>query len=265
MSNISTKKRKGEPQREMEEEGSSSVFFDLEVLNCPICFDPLAPPIYQCLVGHFTCSSCYKKLPAMKKCHHCSRISSIYHRCYGIEKVIESIQIPCSNTEYGCTVKTSYHQKEDHKGECPHAPCFCPETGCNIAGSTEMLMDHFTTEHHWPFTEFKYGRLFHAKIQDGVRVLSCEDGRLFLLNVSPEQSGSGISVYCVQPHDVEPKFRCDLQLNLRKERSGHSQTSDFLVPSTNLSDGIPRNHFQCIVPKSYLEKDSKIRLTVNKA
>jgi hypothetical protein len=52
MSNSNAKKRKGEPQPEVEEAGSSrvtngAVMFDLELVECPVCFEPLAPPTFQ--------------------------------------------------------------------------------------------------------------------------------------------------------------------------------------------------------------------------
>ncbi|KAL6626640.1 hypothetical protein ACP70R_030366 [Stipagrostis hirtigluma subsp. patula] len=199
MSNSKSKRRRGEPEQEVEEdEGnpgrkngavtSITVELEAEVLDCPVCFEPLRPPIFQCAVGHLICSSCCGKLPKPKKCHHCS-CTSDYNRCYGIEKIVRSIQVPCSNTKYGCAVKTSYHKKENHEATCPHMPCFCPEAGCSFARSTRMLQDHFTAEHHWPSTKVKYGLFLTFKVQDGVRVLSDDEGRLFLLNMASEPFG----------------------------------------------------------------------------
>ncbi|KAK3160213.1 hypothetical protein QOZ80_1BG0056670 [Eleusine coracana subsp. coracana] len=275
MSNSNTKKRKaGEPQREVEAAAGGSGVTDgvasgatveLESIECPVCFEPLKPPVYQCAVGHLICSSCCEKLPTPKKCHHCSN-ECIYNRCYGMEKVIGSVQFRCSNFKYGCTVKTSYYQKEDHEGKCPHAPCYCPDTSSSFAGSTGMLLSHFTSVHHWPFSRFKYGLGFHVKIQDGVRVLSCEGkgGHLFLLNVSPEPSGRVISLFCIRPYDLAQKFRCDIQFSFRKKNSIHTQSSEFPVPSTDFSDGITMNYVPCIVPNSYLDEGSKISLTLKK-
>jgi hypothetical protein len=105
---------------------------------------------------------------------------------------------------------------------------------------------------------------FHAKIQDGVRVLWGEDGHLFLLNVSSERPGSVISVFRIRPYDAALKFRCDINFATFKKNSYHTQSSEFPVPSTDFSDGIPRNYFLCVVPKSCLDKDMKILLTVKK-
>ncbi|CAO2174430.1 unnamed protein product [Urochloa humidicola] len=59
--------------RKRKDGAATSVTVELEVLDCPVCFEPLRPPIFQCAVGHLICSSCFSKLPNPKKCHHCSR------------------------------------------------------------------------------------------------------------------------------------------------------------------------------------------------
>ncbi|KAL6626639.1 hypothetical protein ACP70R_030365 [Stipagrostis hirtigluma subsp. patula] len=269
MSDSNSKKRSGESQQDegtpkRKNGAATSVTVELEVLDCPVCYDPLRPPIFQCAVGHLICSSCCGKLPKPKKCHHCSSKSD-YNRCYGIEKIVGSIQVPCSNTKYGCSVKTSYYEKEDHEATCPHMPCFCPEPGCGFAGSTRMLLDHFIIEHRWPSTKVKYGWSFNADIQDGVHVLSDDEDRLFLLNVASETFGCVISVFCVEPHVTEPKYRCAMSFSFWKNNLFNTQTSEFEVPSSTLSNGIPQNSFLFIVPKFYLEEDSKICVTMKKA
>ncbi|CAO2180718.1 unnamed protein product [Urochloa humidicola] len=250
--------------RKRKDGAATSVTVELEVLDCPVCFEPLRPPIFQCAVGHLICSSCFSKLPNPKKCHHCSRPRD-YNRCHGIEKIIGSIQVPCSNTKYGCSMKTSYYEREDHETTCPHAPCFCPDTSCRFSGSTGMLQEHFIDEHKWPFTKFRYGWCFYTNIKEGVRVISGGDSRLFLLHVASEPFGCVISVLCVQPHDTDLKFRCALSFSYWKNGSYHAQSSEFQVPSMTLSDGLPRDCFLFIVPKFYLDQNSKICVTMKKA
>ncbi|CAM0152567.1 unnamed protein product [Urochloa decumbens] len=189
---------------------ATSVTVELEVLDCPVCFEPLRPPIFQCAVGHLICSSCCGKLPNPKK------------------------YMP---------------------------PLLSP----NFSGSTGMLQEHFTDEHKWPSTKFRYGWCFYTNIKEGIHVISGEDGQLFLLNVASEPFGCVISVFCVQPHDTDPKFRCALSLSYWKNGSYHAQSSEFQVPSMTLSDGLPRDCFLFIVPKFYLDEDSKICVTMKKA
>ncbi|KAG0536802.1 hypothetical protein BDA96_03G094400 [Sorghum bicolor] len=238
MSNSDSSKQTGEAQQEERNRkrkdpdgAATSVTMELEVLDCPICYGPLQPPIFQCAVGHLICSSCRGKLQKPKKCHHCSCESS-YNRCHGVEKIIESIQVPCSNTSF--------------------------------SASTGLLQEHFTTEHHWPSTKCKYGWCFYADVKEGVHVISSEDEQLFLLNIASEPFGCVISVFCVQPHDTEPKSRCAVTFSFWKNNSYHSQSSEFQVPSTTLSDGLPREPFLFILPRFYMEEDSRICITMKK-
>jgi E3 ubiquitin-protein ligase SIAH1 len=193
-------------------------------------------------LGHLICSSCCEKLPPPKRCHHCSRVS-IFNRCYRVEKIVGSIQIPCSNSKYGCTVKTSYYQKEDHERKCVHAPCFCPE---HVAK---------------PFHNQAPLALHQIQVWIG---LFCKDPGRGPCPCSSERPGSVISVFCIRPYDAALKFRCDINFTTFRKNSYHTQSSEFPVPSTDLSDGIPSNYFLCVVPKSYLDKDTKILLTVKK-
>jgi len=219
-----------------------------------------------CGASYLICSACLDKLRKRKKCHYCSRYGD-YNRSYATEKILESMKVPCPNTEYGCDMKTSYHEKEEHVATCSHAPCFCPEPGCRFAGSAGMLVAHFTTEHRWPVTKFRYGYFLWPDVREGVHVLSGEDGHLFLLNMAPGPLGCVVvTVFCVRrPRDTEPIFRCAVYLNYWENNSSHAQSSEFQVPITTLAvaDGIPRDcSVFVLVPRFYLDKESKIRVTI---
>ncbi|XP_073057970.1 uncharacterized protein [Primulina eburnea] len=78
---------------------------DPDVLDCPICFEPLSPPVYQCVNGHISCPSCCVKMK--NKCGTCSRPIG-YNRCRAIEKVLESVEIACKNKQHGCGETINY-------------------------------------------------------------------------------------------------------------------------------------------------------------
>ncbi|XBI61383.1 hypothetical protein VPH35_042189 [Triticum aestivum] len=226
--------------------GSNSGVIELDALDCSFCYDYLRPPVFQvlalslyftlrrtCVMGHIICSSCYGKLLNKDKCHVCS-ITGGYNRCIAVEQILESVRAPCSNTKYGngCTVKTHYHELKDHEKPCPRAPCFCPEAGCGFVGSTGVLMRHFTDDHGWPSTEFKFGRMhvLHSK----------EGGRLFLVKFTPVPPfGNAASFLRVHAHAVvgERKFRCQVGYNCNT--IGWHQYSNLHPRSTNLSNGLP--------------------------
>jgi E3 ubiquitin-protein ligase SIAH1 len=163
-------------------------------------------------------------------------ITGGYQRCVVLEKIMESIQIPCPNTLYGCTVKTQYIEGADHHKSCRCALCFCPEPDCDFAGSTAELLDHLTHTDNCPATEFDYGRRFDLQIQEGLHVLYSREGSdLFLVKFTPVPPfGIAVSIVCVDPHAVvgERKFRCLVGSNC----STDSWRSAFRTISTNLFD-----------------------------
>ncbi|CAO2174429.1 unnamed protein product [Urochloa humidicola] len=103
---------------------ATAVEIELQVLDCTICYCPLRPPVFQCAVGHVVCSSCHAKLRDVfcrTSCHMC-RIAGGFSRCFAVEHILDSLQVPCANAGAirGCTTKTAYHEKEEHEETCPH-------------------------------------------------------------------------------------------------------------------------------------------------
>ncbi|KAI8541914.1 hypothetical protein RHMOL_Rhmol08G0097600 [Rhododendron molle] len=88
---------------------------DPEVLDCPICFEHLGLPVFQCQNGHLACSSCCSKLG--NKCPSCSSLVGFY-RCRGVEKILESVKIPCQNMKYGCKEMVFKCKRHDHEDNC---------------------------------------------------------------------------------------------------------------------------------------------------
>ncbi|XP_044971886.1 E3 ubiquitin-protein ligase SINA-like 7 [Hordeum vulgare subsp. vulgare] len=248
MDGRSSNKRQLEAQREGDANAKRhNVAMRLETLDCYVCSEPLRPPIFQCSLGHFICLSCRSEI-LDKKCLLCSAVTS-FERCFGMEHVVMSVTVACSNAKYGCAEQISYYQKEEHEKVCPNAPCFCPESGCGFAGSTMALLGHMTGKHKCPLSTCDDPSLVNAYLylEPGLRVLHChEDGQFFLFSMASEPFGHAISVVCVQPRVTEPKFTCDLYYD--SSTNGDSQKSYCKIRSSSLSDGLPMG-YDLIVPK----------------
>jgi E3 ubiquitin-protein ligase SIAH1 len=160
-----------------------------------------------------------------------------------MERVVDSIVVPCTYADHGCAEMIPYHQKREHEEACPRAPCFCPEKGCGFAGTTEALLDHFVGTHHWPMTRFQYYMPFDIQVKAGVHVLrGSKDGHLFLLRmVWLDSPLHGVSLVRVEPHACESKSWCSVGFSWFK---GHYQISMLdEIRSTSLSDGLPTDYF----------------------
>ncbi|VAH55788.1 unnamed protein product [Triticum turgidum subsp. durum] len=263
MDGSSSSKRKAEAQREGESSAKRlNVTVGMEHLDCPICLKPLRPPILQCSVGHFVCSHCCTH-QLDGKCHLCS-VETTFERCFGMEHVVESVTVACSNEMYGCAETVTYYKKEEHKEACPYAPCFCPEPGCGFAGPTKVLLEHFTTQHKCPLTTLPDSGTVSLCLQPGLHVLQCtRNSYFFLLSMASEPFGHVISVVCVKPNRRKSKFTCNLSYDCIT--TGCCGSTNCHIRSSSLSDGLP-TVYALILPKGKVSDDANgimLRATIN--
>ncbi|XP_015583003.2 E3 ubiquitin-protein ligase SINA-like 10 [Ricinus communis] len=170
---------------------------DPEVLDCPICYECLSIPVFQCENGHTACSSCCRKLA--HKCPSCS-LPIGYNRCRAIEKVLESVKLPCHNLKYGCKEMVSYSKKLDHDKICNNTPCSCPLSGCSFVGSSRQLYQHFSIKHKGSAAPFRYNITFPVffTLNDKSLILQEEkEGVVFFLKNTAEILGNVITVNCL--------------------------------------------------------------------
>ncbi|XP_066310910.1 putative E3 ubiquitin-protein ligase SINA-like 6 [Miscanthus floridulus] len=143
----------------------------------------------ECPEGHMICSPCRGDLPE-EKCtfgYSVRCTAGNLARSLSVEHAVESILVDCHYAKNGCTENTAYYYHVKHRLMCPHAPCECPEPGCDLAGKRGELLDHLTAvagHHKWPSTTFQYWVPFDLRIvEPGTHVLRCKnDGQLFLVS-----------------------------------------------------------------------------------
>ncbi|KAJ6814134.1 E3 ubiquitin-protein ligase SINAT2-like [Iris pallida] len=122
---------------------SSSVH---ELLECPVCTNAMYPPIHQCPNGHTLCSNC--KLRVHNHCPTCRHeLGDI--RCLALEKVAESLEVPCRYQTIGCSGIFPYYSKVKHEQLCEFRPYNCPYAGseCLLTGDIPLLVAHLKNDH----------------------------------------------------------------------------------------------------------------------
>ncbi|CAH0556128.1 unnamed protein product [Brassicogethes aeneus] len=87
----------------------------LKLLECPVCFNTMRPPIYQCSSGHSICILCHDKV---QKCPTCDA-QWAKSRNYIIEGLTYNLKYPCRFKELGCKEFGTELQVSKHEESCP--------------------------------------------------------------------------------------------------------------------------------------------------
>ncbi|KAJ6881432.1 hypothetical protein NC651_028112 [Populus alba x Populus x berolinensis] len=132
-----------------------------ELLECPVCTNSMYPPIHQgcnamrsslsipeaeCHNGHTLCSTC--KTRVQNRCPTCRQeLGDI--RCLALEKVAESLELPCKYYNLGCPEIFPYYSKLKHEAICNFRPYNCPYAGseCSVVGDIPFLVAHLRDDH----------------------------------------------------------------------------------------------------------------------
>ncbi|KAL1429290.1 hypothetical protein MTO96_016501 [Rhipicephalus appendiculatus] len=110
----------------------------VSVFKCPVCLNPVTPPIVQCVSGHLMCLPCRNKVAECPLCKE--SVSNI--RVLPMEKMAEKIYpYPCKYSDYGCTAKPNLCDKSNHEKTCDFRPCTCifTATACKWTGTRQKL------------------------------------------------------------------------------------------------------------------------------
>ncbi|ESQ47268.1 hypothetical protein EUTSA_v10028270mg [Eutrema salsugineum] len=192
----------------------SAKLLDLEALNCPICRDPLTTSIYQCDSGHIACSICCEELGNI--CPYCDFPIGQIH-CSAMERVLQSVLVPCPNAKLGCTKSFSYGTELTHKRECIFSRCYCPAENCDYSGSYKDLYSHFGI--HKGRGRYNYLFLFdqpaeiYFELSEYTSVVMKENknGLLFVVHCFREPHGIYVTVNFIAPSAVEVgDFSCHI-------------------------------------------------------
>uniref|UniRef100_A0A453S8T3 RING-type E3 ubiquitin transferase n=1 Tax=Aegilops tauschii subsp. strangulata TaxID=200361 RepID=A0A453S8T3_AEGTS len=106
----------------------------------------LLPSLALCQNGHTLCSTC--KARVHNRCPTCRQeLGDI--RCLALEKVAESLELPCKYYSLGCPEIFPYYSKLKHESQCNFRPYSCPYAGseCSVVGDIPFLVSHLRDDH----------------------------------------------------------------------------------------------------------------------
>ncbi|KAM0895130.1 hypothetical protein ACQ4PT_024029 [Festuca glaucescens] len=173
-----------------------AIEIDRTMYDCPLCYRPLKPPVLKCRAGHGACGSCAEN--HSRKCHLCAD-GGEYEHVHWLDPYVMAAKVWCPNEPFGCRTSVTYFLVEDHRLECPHAPCYCPEPGCTFPGSPPMLYDHLKVHHDWLVTSIAFDKKLDLEIDEAQRrhLLATKNGEHLFLLVITEVVGGGREVRLV--------------------------------------------------------------------
>ncbi|GER25935.1 protein kinase superfamily protein [Striga asiatica] len=101
-----------------------------ELLECLTCANSMYPPVHQCQNRHILCANC-------KRAHN------------WVEKIGESLQLPCRYQSLGCHDLFPHPIKGKHEKHCSFRPYSCPYASydCCVTGDIPSLVNHLREDH----------------------------------------------------------------------------------------------------------------------
>ncbi|KAL0866731.1 hypothetical protein Bca101_045849 [Brassica carinata] len=174
----------------------SVTLLDPDVLDCPICCEPLKIPIFQCDNGHLACSVCCTKVRNI--CPSCT-LPVGYIRCRAMEKVIETSRVSCPNAKFGCREKMLYGNRFSHEKLCVFSPCSCPVLDCDYAGYYKDLNSHVRAKHRDEVVPFAWDVSVTIRLDKTTILQEEKDGEVMVVQVFRGLHVVYVVVSCIAP------------------------------------------------------------------
>lgn len=144
-------KRKHDPMTESPAQQENKEPMWNSILECPVCYENITPPIYQCKEGHLVCNDCRK---SCRKCPTCrGPLGNIRNRA--LEQCVANVKVSCKFKELGCHCKILLSKANNHAENCLYRPYKCPRSrsNCKWEGQLHEVVDHLLTRHNMNVTE----------------------------------------------------------------------------------------------------------------
>ncbi|KAL3277609.1 hypothetical protein HHI36_012951 [Cryptolaemus montrouzieri] len=197
----------------------------LKIIECPVCFDYMVPPIYQCCGGHSICGECKSQV---QQCPTCEKPFGETQN-FAVESFTTFLTYPCKNSERGCDFLSPAKEIRHHEKLCIFGCYECPTsayTHCKWFGLNQDIWQHCREQHADNVMENPVISLPFDMEED----LDTEDDDCFILKFRKnifilhweyrEQSIFRWSLQLVGPTEESKNYSFDLDII---DRSGRNQ------------------------------------------
>ncbi|XP_056632157.1 uncharacterized protein LOC130442101 [Diorhabda sublineata] len=117
----------------------------LAEMECPICYNYMLPPIFQCIHGHSLCGACKENINGI-----CKKVVKDT-RNFTLEKTANRLLYPCKFHKSGCTYSCLATEIKEHQSSCRFGPQECPlsdSTDCSWSGFHSEVFAHVENNHN---------------------------------------------------------------------------------------------------------------------
>ncbi|CAA0817609.1 E3 ubiquitin-protein ligase SINA-like 7 [Striga hermonthica] len=222
---------------------------------------PSATHSENCENGHVSCGACC--LGAHNNCGSCgSPIGTNRNRA--LERVLDSMRVPCPNALYGCTEYSSFSNKLQHEKTCRHSPCSCPYPNCTYTGLPSSVYSHFAATHSASSQSqsFFFDYEFLVSLETDQRHVFLQEvtkDRLFVLSRRPNRLGSMVAVECIGPISLERKFVYEV---MAADGVGFARLRALAETRAVWLGGQQPGNKYLFVPEEFVGADGKLKLEV---
>lgn len=153
----------------------------IELLTCPICFEHLTAPSYECRKGHMLCIECYKSIMKTSKiCPQCRcDLKTGVLENHFISQMISYFSCECSYKRNGCNIELNLATRKNHEEHCHYNPSACSNieiircpcfeyqssiSVCNLEVNKDDIIKHFKEFH--PDVQLRLGSAYYFAIYD---------------------------------------------------------------------------------------------------
>jgi E3 ubiquitin-protein ligase SIAH1 len=200
------------PQLSLESVNDSIV----SLFECPVCYEYLAPPIYQCKNAHNICSDCKKQVT---RCPTCNEIF-LDSRSVFVEQIAERLLYPCKNIEFGCRSKQSLQDIVKHQNECPYRIYEClpgKVDSCKWKGRSFDILAHMTETHEnscWMVDEnfIIYELNIFGGTEDIQLISACHEVFWYNFKCDPTEQKLFLAVQYIGPKELASSFAYEFEL-----------------------------------------------------
>ncbi|CAL8099270.1 unnamed protein product [Orchesella dallaii] len=199
-----------------------------KLLECPVCYDVILPPITLCSSGHSVCNFCKENLISCPSCR--GRFTTI--RNLFAENFLDKCLLSCKFKDSGCGVILPGRELSAHHLTCNFRPLQCRE--CDKEIPYDMYLDHLRnvekieSQNAYECStgfEIEDEELFGPRANDGPRFSVWEPtwihchGNDFFCFLETQQTYWWIWVGALAPVEVCKTFVCSIMMWNKKMKT----------------------------------------------